>query len=324
MVRMRYIITIIALCICSVTKAPAEAPTPTDATAKALGYLQSEGQKWIDHRGCVSCHQVPAMLWSLHAAAGAGLEVPEENLQEWTRWSTEPVSFVKPAQKKDLDVDKTLAGNIDTMAALLLAIPQTDQGPWRQQFVDALCDQQAENGSWKPCGQLPLQKRDKRETAQATTLWVTLALLTQNAADFDVERAITFADTDSDGQPVQPQSTEWYAARLLVAHQRDAQTSRPFQRRLLEQQNEDGGWGWLVNEPSDALATGLALYALAVSESDAAAEIKQARSFLAKAQTDAGSWRVPGTKKAAKGKPTATANYWGTAWAVVGLLRSAP
>ncbi|MCK4615543.1 MAG: hypothetical protein KAT50_01630 [Pirellulales bacterium] len=31
-------------------------------------------------------------------------------------------------------------------------------------------------------------------------------------------------------------------------------------------------------------------------------------------------WHVPGTKRKADNAPTETANYWGTAWAVVGLL----
>ena len=74
---------------------------------------------------------------------------------------------------------------------------------------------------------------------------------------------------------------------------------------------------------SDALATGMALYALAQTGEGKSAAIDNARDFLTKTQGESGSWKTPGTKASAKNKPTATSNYWGTAWAVVGLLRHA-
>lgn len=295
----------------------AETEPPDTHAAKALDYLTEEGTRWMNQRGCVSCHQIPAMLWSLHDAAAAGLPVAKASLDQWTQWSIQPVNFVKPAQKSDLDVQKTLSGNIDTLAALLLAIPQTQTAPWRETFVEHLCTQQNDDGSWNPCGQLPLQKRSKRETAQATTLWVTAALLKHQADGFDLDAALTFADAGPEKE-----STEWYATRLLVARLHQPDQSSIYRDQLLQRQNQDGGWGWLCEESSDALATGIALYALAVSQSHAPLEIQRAHRFLADTQTDSGSWIVPGTKRSAKGKPTETANYWGTAWAVVGLLQS--
>ncbi|MCS7471035.1 hypothetical protein NZK35_30635 [Stieleria sp. ICT_E10.1] len=152
---------------------PADSPPDSAVAAKAIDYLETEGQRWMDQRGCVSCHQIPAMLWSLQAAERQGLDVAAEDLKRWTEWSTDAVNFVKPHQKKDLDVEQTLAGNIDTMAALLLAIPGQADAGWREQFAAKLCSEQADDGSWKACGQLPAQKRPKQETTQATTLWVT-------------------------------------------------------------------------------------------------------------------------------------------------------
>lgn len=283
--------------------------------AKAIDYLKTEGKRWMDQRGCASCHQVPAMLWSLHSAEQHGLPVASDELQQWNEWSINPTNFVKPSQKEGLDIESTLAGNIDTMAALMLAIPAETDAAWRDRFAEKLCSEQADDGSWKACGQLPLQKRPAKETTRATTLWVTLALLRHQSKAFDVAKAIDFADAGP-----RATSTEWFAVRLLVAAELDIESTMDFRNQLLALQNADGGWGWMTDQASDALATGITLYALAETGQTSSVEISKAREFLLSTQQKEGHWKVPGTKGSANGKPTPTSNYWGTAWAVVGLL----
>lgn len=312
-------LAVLLCCFATTSVALADPSSESPTAAKAVDFLRNKGQTWITNQGCVSCHQVPAMLWSLHASARHDLAVSGDELERWTHWSTDPVNFVKPAQKKEVNVDETLAGNIDTMAALMLAIPDQGDASWRNQFADKLCSEQAKDGSWKACGQLPAQKRPRQETTQATTLWVTLALLRHGAESFDVDAAIRFADK---GPPAT--STEWFAVRTLVAAQRNSNQLDAMLKSLLDHQNSDGGWGWITSADSDALATGIALYALGETGVTESPEINKARQFLESTQLDSGSWKVPGTKKSAKEKPTATANYWGTAWAVVGLLSTAP
>ncbi len=150
-----------------------------DTTAtieKALPYLETEGVAWMEKRGCVSCHQVPFMLWSLAAAQQAGFDVDPAKLARWRSWSTDVVNFVKPEQKQDVDRDQTMAGNIDTMSALLLAVDGDSNDDWRGSFAAALAKNQQDNGSWKSCGQLPAQKRPTEETGGVTTAWTLLAL----------------------------------------------------------------------------------------------------------------------------------------------------
>jgi squalene-hopene/tetraprenyl-beta-curcumene cyclase len=92
---------------------------------------------------------------------------------------------------------------------------------------------------------------------------------------------------------------------------------------LLKQQHADGGWGWLTAESSDAFATGQALYALARSGVTASAEPAQkAIAFLKSTQQPNGSWQVPSTRAKDKSKAIPTSIFWGTAWAVIGLLES--
>lgn len=290
------------------------------ALTTALAHLEKSGQAWIDRRGCVSCHQIPPVLWSFEAAAEWGIDDHNATMQSWETWSTDVVNFVKPHQKKDVDIPKTMSGNIDTMTQLLLAIPNREGAEWRSQFTAGLISEQQDDGSWKACGQLPLQRRDPLETHAVTTLWTTLALLKEQAS-FNQSAAIQFADAVPN-----PASTEWWAARLLVAHAADDPQTQHFQQQLLDRQHDDGGWGWLSDEDSDALGTGYALYALAVTQSEdtpvMADPIQKARAYLVSSQQRSGKWLVPGTKQAAKGKPTATANDWGTAWAALALAAS--
>ncbi|MCO8125338.1 terpene cyclase/mutase family protein [Stieleria sp. TO1_6] len=288
------------------------------AMSRGLGYLDAAGERWIKKRGCVSCHQVPTLIWSHQAAHQAGYEVPLDNLVRWQTWSTNVVHFVKPEQQQQVDEVATMASNIDTMAGLLLAMPADQHSQvWRKRFADSLCSEQAVDGSWRACGQLPMQKRPENETHAVTTLWTTYALLKQNAS-FDCDRAVAFADTIRDAQ-----STEWWATRLLVARQLGHPNSESLRAELVSRQHDDGGWGFLSSDSSDALGTGYAMYALAVTAADDDRleddTLERAQNYLLRTQTESGRWVVPGTKRVSKGSPTATANDWGTAWALIAL-----
>jgi squalene-hopene/tetraprenyl-beta-curcumene cyclase len=303
-----------------------ENPSVRETVKRAIPYLERAGEVWIKKRQCVSCHQIPFMLWSLSAADAKGYAVNRPSLTRWTTWSTEVPSFVKPAQKDDVEVASTLAANIDTLNALLLGIPaqnRTDgtkengSAIWRQVFVNALKKNQLEQGGWKPCGQLPAQKRPLEETTQVTTAWTLLALNRERASTGRDQQAVAIL------QNAHATSTEWWAVRLLLANERDDLNADAFCDALIKKQHADGGWGWLTTDSSDALATGMALYALSRhSDKKTETAISKAVTFLTSSQSLNGSWKVPGTKKTTRNEPTPTSNYWGTAWAVIGLLES--
>ena len=278
---------------------------------------QEEGVAWMDHRGCVSCHQVPFMLWSLSAAQAAGFDVDEGKLTRWQRWSIDPVNFVQPDQKADIKIAETLASNIDTMNALLLAGDADAEPTWRQSFVDALIENQQDDATWRACGQLPAQKRPGAETTRVTTLWTLLALAREQQRPREFERAIESVDQGEDAV-----STEWWVARLLLASELEEPSVERYRQALWQRQRDDGGWGWLSDEPSDALATGMAIYALSSTNRSGEPDqrLQRAANFLTMTQQPDGSWEVPGTKKSTRQRATDTSSYWGTAWAVIGLL----
>ena len=122
-------------------------------------------------------------------------------------------------------------------------------------------------------------------------------------------------------------STEWFLARYMLAKelgQRDVQAATIA--NLLKFQQDNGGWGWNLDESSDALATGMALYALSQVAPDAVIEsaIAKAQKFLATTQLENGSWKVNGTKSNKRDTPIETSIFWGTSWAVLGLAETLP
>ncbi|MCA9020956.1 MAG: hypothetical protein KDA74_12490, partial [Planctomycetaceae bacterium] len=73
------------------------------------------------------------------------------------------------------------------------------------------------------------------------------------------------------------------------------------------------------------LGTGMALYALLEAGVDRQdATVKRAQQFLVSTQRPDGSWPVKGTKEKKKANVEETAVYWGTCWAVIGLVESLP
>lgn len=296
------------------------------AIERAVPVIETDGVAWIENKKCSSCHRVGMMVWSLGRARQRGFAV-SDRLDEWFAWALE-----ESVRKND---DGKIVGstNLEGVAQLLLARQAFARSATRAAELDQLRQLilagQQSNGAWKPGGQLPGQKRPLEETTDVTTLWLTQALVATRPANAE--------PTDAHQQPLAlaekriaaslaGKSAEWYVARLLLAHEQadDAATTR-LTEQLTSQQQSDGGWGWLIGEESDALATGMSLYALlraGVPRQDP--RIERARQFLVQSQRDDGSWKVKGTKEKKKNRVEETASYWGTAWGVLGLVESLP
>ncbi len=305
---------------------------PTDQMVRAtiersLPFIQTEGQKWIDEKKCVTCHQVPFMVWSLNAAAERGIVLDEQKRADCNSWA---LDWKHMATKEDLEKgeEPTLARHNDPVAQLLLA-RSTKEGEesaaWVKLFAERLAAGQQEDGSWKAGGQLPGQKRSERETHEVTTMWSLVALRSYGPRDDSLREQFAKAESWL-GSETKAQSTEWWAVRLLAElGNGNAVEADRCRETLLRQQHDDGGWGWLTADESDAFGTGVALYALARDGlSNDHPVIGRARQFLVESQQAAGSWPVKGTKKAKAKQIEPTATYWGTCWAVIGLAETLP
>src|ERR1051325_9810772 len=107
----------------SVLLLAADASLPFDdvrtVIERSLPFIEAEGQRWIDEKKCVTCHQVPFMVWSLNAAADRGIVHDRQKLTDCGGWA---VDWKHLATKEDLEKGEqhTLARHHDPVTQLLL------------------------------------------------------------------------------------------------------------------------------------------------------------------------------------------------------------
>ncbi len=112
---------------------------------------------------------------------------------------------------------------------------------------------------------------------------------------------------------------------------KSAEQIQPGIDQLLKRQNADGGWSQTKELGSDAFATGQALYVLSFAGvRPEQPEIQRAVSFLVASQRDDGSWPMtsrnhPGVESTRNPiRNPIPITYFGSAWAMLGLVRSVP
>ena len=202
---------------------------------RSLPYIEERGDWWIQKKKCMSCHRVSTMVWSLREASRQGFSV-SERVDEWTDWAvTESLS---ENDKGEIKAHKNREG----VAQLIVALRGSkEHASDVQKLATLITSQQEENGSWKPCGQLPSQKRPKPETAAVSAMWITMAVSIQTSptiADDILANARKYIATDTPRK-----STEWFTSRLMLANtDGDENTREESVRQLKESQREDGGW----------------------------------------------------------------------------------
>jgi len=229
--------------------------------------------------------------------------------------------------------EKNDGGSIATMGQLLLGRTGNRHASVEGFVASAphtLRMWQEADGSWKGTGQLFRQNRSAPETTAVTTGWTVLGLGSMDkldpAAQQSLDKALAYFRKSKQGR-----SLEQLLVRLLVEHRFGSpEAVAALLKETLGKQNPDGGWAWAMGGPSDAYATGQALYALGVAGGGTEAIVK-ARGYLLTTQEKDGSWTVA-PKLISDPKSTDTRvekivpiyRYWGTAWAVIGLSRTLP
>lgn len=300
------------------------------AVQKGLPYLEERGNWWIEKKECMSCHRVAFTAWSHVEAAKAGAPVAPEKVNHWIDWCLQNLFEPFPEKDQKYPGEKTIERNLSG-AAQILALSKNwnssqSQKKYQTKIIDYLVKGQMKDGKWNPKGQLPGQKRELLETSHVITLWNSLALLNIRQQPHVPRETVSKTIAAAKGFVSQydaGKSSEWIALRALFATELgDQNEAEKYLEKLKAAQNPDGGWGWIAGEESDVLATAQVIYALV--EMDAkldSANIKKGVAFLLKSQTEQGSWKVKGTKEKAKTRFTETANYWGSAWAVIALSK---
>lgn len=312
-----------ALLLLPVASTAAEPVEPDQIRAtvqKSLPYLAERGDWWRENKNCVSCHRGAFQVWSHSLAGKLGLKVDQEELGKWSSWVMERLRDTGEGETP------TAEKNMDGVAQLLAALNADKPAEAdTRQLVEWLESGQKEDGSWKPYGQLPKQKRPLPETTTVSTLWNVILGRDFGLSEQSQSSAAEYLKTTKKGI-----STEWLLLSILYQSDRDPSAAQELLKQLEAEQNDDGGWGWIRKEESDAIVTGQALYVFrrlrdAVKfESEISALNDRAVRYLLASQTDDGSWPTKGTKKNRKDKIEETATYWGSGWAAIGLLYSLP
>jgi len=304
-----------------------ETPAPDEARlraaiTKSLGFLATEGDRWMAGNDCNACHHMPGLLWSQREAQRRGFLVDQKKFDAWLAWSTERAAEVKPAQQ------------LAEVALMILAVPERPA----PELIKLIAVNQKPDGVWP----LPAQPGDMKNggfgeaQGDAARLFL-LALATPGNTASEAEAATRKAGPVlSKLDP--PKSLHSLVYRTLYAQRFGAPGEADIVRaEIIKKQRGDGGWSWIIGEnQSDPLATGEALYALQSSTDPHAAEaITRAQRWLLSTQRDDGSWPIdishiskidrsaPAMSKSLK-NATAIYTNWGSAWATIGLLQAVP
>lgn len=251
--------------------------------------------------------------------------------------STEEMARHRAVLVKRAAVPRSAAndgGGLDTVQQLVLGVRPSAgtaaDAAWGAALRELISQWQEPDGSWRAAGQLPGQDRPRAESNEVTTAWTALALDVAGGADPNARKALEAARARLKGA-APGKSTESLAVGLLVERKLGApERAGALLEELRKQQNPDGGWGWRRGGPSDAFTTGQTLYALSLSGLPAAdPAVARARRYLLKTQGEDGSWSVPpeafsASTGARLKKLEPIYRYWGSAWAVIGLLETLP
>jgi len=304
------------------------------AVERGLAFLQKDAAKWRKDRECSTCHHGTMTVWALCEARSRGYEVAPEALAETAKWTKDRLERI------DLPRDTRPGWSMVSTPALYLsvialAVPGQDavSADELRRIAGHLLRHQEADGSWAWSSAPPKNRPPPVfESDEVATLLAYLALGPRVPADPNEKSEARDARERAAAwlAKAKPSDTTQAAALRLLVKVRagePAEALRPSIDEFLGRRNGDGGWGQLRGAPSDAYATGQALYVLSLAGvANDRAEVRRAVAFLVATQKDDGSWPMtprshPGATPAANPVPI---TYFGSAWATLGLLRSVP
>jgi len=332
--------------VAGIAQADDQAAAVKTSIDKGLTFLTKDSLTWKTERKCSSCHQIPMALWSLNEAKKLGYAVDEKavtELMEWVLAADDPGKIfpkaapqdpkAKPEEQKPDDAKpeppkETFVNQTPLMLALAFEAGDAKDDPGREglkKMLASVVKDQRPDGTWgvmyvwEPYGGKP----------DALTNLALLSLASPNAPDLgEPAKAAQAKGLAWLASAKADETLQGSALKLLLWRRlgKPAAEQEPLVKQIVGWQNEDGGWAQNKELKSDSYSTGQALYSLAEAGfpmNDPA--IAKAQAFLVKSQQENGSWTMtsrPGGPGGKSAKNSAPIGYAGTAWAVMGLMRS--
>ena len=268
---------------------------------KSIRLLQASSREFFRKSGCVSCHHQTMTTMALAAAKAARIGIDESIAKEMVSMTTSQAARNREQILQGLDhgVPDIILTEIETLAAAGYAADNLTDS-----IVVDLASLQRPDGSWRAAtgmSRAPIEAdNDISRTARVAHMLGTYAMPARQAEFEDrIARARAWL------LAAKPKTNDDFA--MLLVGLSWTGTPRPKVRSaanaLMAQQRSDGGWGGNPNLPSDAFATGEALYALRESGAVTPADAVHDRGvqYLLRTQYPDGSWYV--RSRAVKAQP---------------------
>ncbi len=302
------------------------------AIERGLSFLKEDALKWRKERECATCHHGTMTVWAMNEAKAQGYSIAAEDLADMTKWTKERLKDIgKPRDTRPgWSMVNSPALMLATMAQAILNQTSFTADELKAISGHLLRHQEAD-GSWA-WSSAPAKNRPPPffESDEVATLLGAMALVPHVPIDPKAKSPEREARAKSVAwlAKQQPTNTTQAAAYRLLFKVRAGEKSLEADiADFLRRQNKDGGWSQVKDRPSDAYATGQALYMLSLAgvKKDRA-EMQRGVEYLLAGQKEDGSW--PMTRRGHPGVTPGTFTvpivYFGSTWATLGLMRAAP
>lgn len=297
------------------------------AITRGLDFLVRDAQAWKAEHQCVSCHHAGLVRWALQESRQRGIAVDEPVLDFLTAWIADSgpgtTSVPRPPEAPRA---------LNTKALWFALALGPDASPAERArdgfagFIRTLTADQMEDGRWVawPNTRAPMFGNSEASvTALAALALIPSASREDATARPALGRALTWLKSSAPDAELQSLTMR------LVVWQRTEQPAAEIgqlTQRLRRAQRHDGGWSQVPGLPSDAWATGQALYALA-DQAGGEQSLLRGQQYLLANQRPDGSWPMESRPTSPGGEPAGLLvpiTGAGSAWAVLGLVRCLP
>ena len=267
------------------------APSAEAAVKKILPLIETSGEPVFKNRSCVSCHSnsLPAMTVAL--ARKKGFSVNEEQAKKELGFAVATdMPYLEPMR-----LGSTIGGASNTLGYTLMGMGAAGYP------ADALTDahihylsiHQSPDGAWRNNSYRPPEEYSPFTTTAVVLRAIKLYPIPGRREEFESR----LSNAKRWLLSAKAYSVEERAMQLngLADAGASASERAPFVKALKAAQNSDGSWSQLPGIPSEAYATGEALYALHVSGDVPTSDpvYQKGVQWLLRNQLADGSWFVP-------------------------------
>ena len=276
--------------------APPDDPSPDDrairaAVEKALPPILKGTEGYLPQRDCFSCHHQAVPILALSTAQDRGFKVAPESMAEIADHTEADLRSALATYKRQAGQ----GGGVTRAGYALLALEIGGKAPDEvtEAVAGFLLKQDEPLGHWRTSS-----KRPPSEASDFTSTYLALRGLAVYGPAGDKDRIAARVESARKWLiATPPKDTEDRVFRLLAlkAASADPKDIQEAAEALLTSRHDDGGWSQLDDKPSDAYATGSALFALHQAGGLATDDpvYRRGLAFLLSTQLPDGTWHVP-------------------------------